>query len=217
MARAAVLHPVRRILVRTAAAAVLILAVFGIGFLPFAGRYLVYQDPLEKADAVIVLAGARVERWLEGVELYRGGWAPQVVISPGRIEDAERELRSMGIRFPSDAELARDAMLQMKVPVTAVETIPESLDNTAQEAAAVHQLASQRRWTRLIVVTSKYHTRRARFAFVREFKGTNVRILMRASRYDTSTPERWWRHRADSRYVMSELEKLIAYKLGLGT
>lgn len=217
MARAAVLNPVRRILVRTAAAAVLILAVFGIGFLPFAGRYLVYQDPLEKADAVIVLAGARVERWLEGVELYRGGWAPQVVISPGRIEDAERELRSMGIRFPSDAELARDAMLQMKVPVTAVETIPESLDNTAQEAAAVHQLASQRRWTRLIVVTSKYHTRRARFAFVREFKGTNVRILMRASRYDTSTPERWWRHRADSRYVMSELEKLIAYKLGLGT
>ena len=88
MARAAVLNPVRRILVRTAAAAVLILAVFGIGFLPFAGRYLVYQDPLEKADAVIVLAGARVERWLEGVELYRGGWAPQVVISPGRIVDA---------------------------------------------------------------------------------------------------------------------------------
>jgi uncharacterized SAM-binding protein YcdF (DUF218 family) len=217
MARAAVLHPVRRILVRTAAAAVLILAVSGIGFLPFAGRYLVYQDPLEKADAVIVLAGTRVERWLEGVELYRGGWAPQIVISPGRIEDAERELRSMGIRFPSDAELARDAMLQMKVPVTAVETIPESLDNTAQEAAAVHQLASERRWTRLIVVTSKYHTRRARFAFVREFKGTDVRILMRASRYDTSTPERWWRHRADSRYVMSELQKLIAYKLGLGT
>ena len=217
MARAAVLHPVRRFLVRTAAAAVLILAVSCLVFLPFAGRYLVYQDPLEKADAIIVLAGARVERWLEGVELYRGGWAPQIVISPGRVEGAEFALRSMGIRFPSDAELARDAMLQMKVPVSSVETIPDSLDNTAQEAAAVHQLASERRWTRLIVVTSKYHTRRAGFAFVREFEGTNVRILMRASRYDTSTPERWWRHRADSRYVMSELEKLIAYKLGLGT
>ncbi len=217
MARAAVDHPVRRILVRTAAAAILILAVSAIAFLPFAGRYLVYQDPIEKSDAVVVLAGARVERWLEGVELYRAGWAPQIVISPGRIEEAELELRSKGIRFPSDAELARDAMLQMRVPAAAVETLQRSLDNTAQEAEAVHQLASERRWTRVIVVTSKYHTRRARFAFVREFRGTNVQILMRASRYDTSTPERWWAHRADSRYVLSELEKLIAYKLGLGT
>jgi uncharacterized SAM-binding protein YcdF (DUF218 family) len=122
----------------------------------------------------------------------------------------------MGIRFPSDAELARDAMLQLKVPAAAVETLPGSLDNTADEAAAVHALATARHWSRVIVVTSKYHTRRARFAFVREFKRSNVQILIRASRYDTSTPERWWTKRADIRYVPSELEKLLAYKLGLG-
>jgi uncharacterized SAM-binding protein YcdF (DUF218 family) len=70
---------------------------------------------------------------------------------------------------------------------------------------------------RVIVVTSKYHTRRARFAFARELKGSNVQIVIRASRYDTAKPERWWTNRADYRYVTSELQKLIAYKLGLGT
>ena len=217
MTRAAVHHPARRIFLRTAAAAIILLAIAAVAFLPFAGRYLVRQDSLEKADAVVVLAGARAERWLEGVELYREGWAPRIVISPGRIEPAELQLRSMGIRFPMEAELVRDAMVQMKVPDAAIETFPGSPDNTAQEAAAVRELAVSGHWSRLIVVTSKYHTRRARFAFVRELKGTNVQILMRASRYDTATPERWWSSRADARSVAGELEKLIAYKLGLGT
>jgi uncharacterized SAM-binding protein YcdF (DUF218 family) len=203
--------------VRIGAAVAIFLALAAVAFFPFAGRYLVYEDSLQKSDAVVVLAGARVQRWLEGVELYREGWAPAILISPGIIEDAELRLHNMGIRFPTDAELARDAMIQMKIPSAAVETLPGSLDNTAQEAAAVHELANARHWSRLIVVTSKYHTRRSRFAFIREFSGSHVQILMRASRYDTSTPGRWWTRRADIRYVMSELEKLVAYRLGLGT
>jgi uncharacterized SAM-binding protein YcdF (DUF218 family) len=216
MARPAVTHAARPLLVRVIRVTIGLLLLAGATFFPFAGRYLVYEDPLQKSDVIVVLAGARVERWLEAVELYRGGWAPQILISPGRLESAEVQLHSMGIRFPSDAELARTAMLQLKVPAAAVETLPGSLDNTADEAAAVHQLAAPRHLSRVIVVTSKYHTRRARFAFLREFAGSNVEILMRASRFDTSTPERWWTKRADLRYVPSELEKLIAYKLGLG-
>jgi len=216
MARAAA-NPVRRILSRIVAAVIVVLTIAGLAFLPFAGRYLVREDPLEKSDAIVILAGARVERWLEGVDLYRAGWAPRLVISPGRMEDAEVRIRSMGIRFPSDAELARDAVVQMKVPESAVDMLPGSLDNTAQEAAAVRDLALWRHWQRVIVVTSKYHTRRARFAFVRGLAGSNVQILIRASRYDTAIPDRWWTSRADSRYVASELEKLLAYKLGLGT
>jgi uncharacterized SAM-binding protein YcdF (DUF218 family) len=216
MPRAAVQHPVRRIRVRVVRATILLLLLAGATFFPFAGRYLMYEDSLQKSDVIVVLAGARVERWLEAVELYRGGWAAQIAVSPGRLESAEMQLHSMGIRFPSEAELARDAMVQLKIPVSAIETLPGVLDNTADEAAAARALAAARHWSRVIVVTSKYHTRRARFAFVREFAGSNIQILIRASRYDTSTPERWWTKRADIRYVPSELQKLLAYKLGLG-
>ena len=31
----------------------------------------------------MVLGGARVERWLEAVDLFKEGWAPAMVISPG--------------------------------------------------------------------------------------------------------------------------------------
>ncbi len=184
-------------------------------FLPFAGRYLVVDEPLEHADAIVVLAGARVERWLEAADLYRSGWAPRVVLSPGRIESAELQLRERGVRFPAEVELTRDALVQLGVPLEAIDILPGSLDNTADEARATHAFATTARWHRIIVVTSKYHTRRTSFAFRRAFRAAPIAVVIHASRYDPATPERWWRDRADVRYVTSELQKLLAYRLGL--
>jgi uncharacterized SAM-binding protein YcdF (DUF218 family) len=206
----------RRAIARVCAVA-LTLGVLGtLCFLPFAGRFLVREDPLEPADVIFVLAGARVERWLEGVDLYREKRAPVIALSPGPTERAELELRARGIRFPSEAEMARDVMQQLGVPAEAVRILPGSVDNTAQEAEALHRLVRETAWQRVIVVTSSYHTRRTGFAFRREFKGDHVRVFVRASRYDESEPGRWWRHRPDIRFVTSELQKLVLYGLGLG-
>ncbi|HTI37294.1 MAG TPA: YdcF family protein [Vicinamibacterales bacterium] len=183
-------------------------------FVPFAGRFLVYEDPLRHADAIFVLAGTRAERWLEGVDLYHEGIAPRIVLSPGRLEQAEVVLRSRRITFPTAAELARSAILQLNVPADAVSVLDGSVDNTAQEAEALHRLASARKWRTIIVVTSKYHSHRAAFAFQREFDGSGTEIVMRTTRYDTSDPAHWWRHRSDIRFVISELGKLVGYRLG---
>jgi uncharacterized SAM-binding protein YcdF (DUF218 family) len=206
----------RRVIIRLAAIVLALILAATICFFPFAGRYLVVEQPLQHADAIVVLAGTRAERWLEAVDLFRAGWAPQIVLSRGRIEDAEERLREMGIRFPQDAELVRDAMVQMKVPDTAITLLPESLDNTAQEAASARRVVVAARWTRIIVVTSKFHSRRVSYAFRREFRGLPVQVILRTTRYDTAVPERWWASRQDVRFVTSELQKLVAYRLGLG-
>lgn len=206
----------RRALLRVTAAVALPAAAALVCLFPFAGRYLVTEDPLERSDAIVVLAGARVERWLEAVDLYRAGWAPHILLSRGRMEDAQLKLQEMGIHFPEDVDLVRDAMVQMKVPAEAITFIPGSIDNTAGEAAATRGIAIAAGWHRLIVVTSKYHSRRTRFAFSREFRGVPIRVLVRPSRYDISMPDRWWTRRSDFRYVTSELQKLLAYRLGLG-
>jgi uncharacterized SAM-binding protein YcdF (DUF218 family) len=206
----------RRVLLRAAVFIGLAGVLAAAAFLPFAGRYLSVETPLEPADVLFVLAGARVERWLEAADLYREGVAPRIIISPGRIEDIELELRRRGIRFPAEAELIKDAMVQLGVPADAVSILPRSVDNTAQEAGELRRLAESAGWQRIIVITSKYHTRRAAFAFERDFRGSPVRILVRGTRYDRATPERWWTERSDIRFVTSELQKLLAYRLGLG-
>lgn len=207
---------IRRVIVRALAAIALLVILAGALFFRSAGRYLVVEDPLEKSDAVVALAGARVERWLEVVDLYHAGWAPRVVLSNGSTDEIEAQLRARGIRFPGEGEAARDAMVQMKVPAEAIEILPGSVDNTAQEARATREMALANGWQRLIVVTSKYHSRRTAFAFRREFQGTPVQVRIRTSRYDLATPDRWWTDRADVRYVTLEYQKLLAYRLGLG-
>ena len=195
-------------------AGLLILSV--LAFLPFAGRYLVAEDPLQHADAIVVLAGARVERWLEGYDLYRAAWAPRILLSNGKTEPAERRLREMGIAFPREGELARDALIRLGVPRDVVDVFGVSVDNTAQEASAGREAARAGGWHRIILVTSKYHTRRAGFAFRREFRGTGVEIVVRGSRYDPFVADRWWTDRASLRDVLSELQRLAVYRLGLG-
>lgn len=182
---------------------------------PRAGSYLIIDQALQPADVIVVLAGARVERWLEGVELYREKLAPMILLSSGRIEAAEEAIRARGIRFPRETDLVKDAMVQLGVNASDVEAFPESVDNTAAEASATRALASTRQWRRIIVVTSKYHTRRSRYAFRRAFSGSGVEVQVRGSRFDAARPETWWKHRADLRFVISEWQKLLAYGLGL--
>ena len=185
-------------------------------FLPFAGRFLDHDDPLQKADLIFVLAGERVERWLEAIDLFREGWAPRIVISPGmRIPFGER-LQAEGISYPREGELARRAMIAAGIPAAAVALLDESVDNTAHEAAALRRALPPDWRGRLVVVTSRYHTRRTGFAFRRAFRGTPVQVLIRGSRYSEIHPGRWWMHRADARYVIYELPKLVAYAAGVG-
>ncbi|HET7697722.1 MAG TPA: YdcF family protein [Vicinamibacterales bacterium] len=205
-----------RLLVRRTLLAALLLTAAAAGWLlVYGGRYLQHEDPLQRADAIFVLGGTRVERWLEAYELYRAGYAPVIFLSPERAEPGEMLIRTRGVRFPSTPELQQAALVQMGVPPAAIHAPAGWVDNTAQEGSLLRTTAQARGWKRLIVVTSKYHTRRSGFAVRRALKGTGTDVIMRASRYDPADPARWWRTRADLRFAGSEWIKLVLYRLGL--
>jgi uncharacterized SAM-binding protein YcdF (DUF218 family) len=180
------------------------------------GRFFTSEDPLQKADAIAVLAGTRMDRPLEAADLYQQGLAPRVVLTRGLPEQSFATLASKGITLPADAETARAVLQMLGVPHDAL-IVPDRVhDNTAQEGQTLRQLAMANGWHRLIIVTSRYHLRRARFAVRRELRGTGIEVMMHGSRYDDTNPERWWTSRADWRWVLTEGPKLVAYELGLG-
>lgn len=107
------------------------------------------------ADAVVVLAGARAPRLAEGLALVKRGIAPVLVVSDGwGLAWVEANRLCAGRRAP--------------VPVVCFRPSPYS---TRGEAQAFTRLATQRGWHSVIVVTSRYHTERARIIFQRCFKG----------------------------------------------
>ncbi len=182
----------------------------------FAGRLLVRVDPPAQADAIYVLGGARVDRWLEAVSLYKAGHAPLILLSSGGKERGQLALEADGIHVPSNVEIARDIMVsQMGLPASAVEVLPEAVDNTAAEAEAINRRARADRWRTLIIVTGSPSTRRAAYAFERVL-GDEVTLIVRDAPFDDYDPVWWWTRREWFRSTFYEFPKLIAYWMGLG-
>jgi uncharacterized SAM-binding protein YcdF (DUF218 family) len=162
--------------------------------LRFVGESWIVEDADSKADALIVLSDDNfyADRATRAAELFREGKAPIVVASG-------RRLRPMaGI-----AELMEHDLVERGVPKDKIVRLVHDADNTREEAEALTKLAMQRKWHSVIVVTSNYHTRRARYIFHRVFpQGIEVHV---ASAHDGDfDPQHWWEKRKSIKELTRE-------------
>lgn len=178
------------------------------------GHILHHEDPLERADAIFVLGGSWLARVAEAGDLYLQGSAPHVVLSRELPDYGEEALRARGIAVPGVTDMQVRALVGMGVPRHAIEIL-EPQEATATEAARIADLAATHAWRTIIVVTDKLHTARARLVMTRHLAGTETRVVMRATRYDPANVDRWWERRTDLRFALFEVQKLLAYWIGL--
>jgi uncharacterized SAM-binding protein YcdF (DUF218 family) len=201
----------RRVLF-TAAGLLVTVTVAAPQVLPAVGRFLVEDDPAAHADAIVVLAGSYPDRILEGVQLYRDGLAPRILICPEPDTAGFRRATELGVRIPRPYDINRMVAEQLGVPPTAIEILHHGGDSTFGEAEAVLAEALRRGYTSIILVTSKYHTRRAA-AIYRFLAAGKIQITVRSARDDDFQPESWWRDRLSARRLVIEYEKWLSFVL----
>src|SRR6266480_320964 len=142
----------------------------------FIAESWIVEDPLNKADALIVLSDDNfyADRATRAAELFREGKASLVVASGRRLRP------SAGI-----TELMEHDLIERGVPKDKILRVP-------QEGHSA------------IVVTSNYHTRRARYIFRHVFpRGIDVRVA--SARDGDFDPEAWWEKRKSSKLFMREI------------
>ena len=184
--------------------------------------FLITEDTLEPAAAIVALGGDPPFREMEAVRLYRAGWAPRVVIVRGARREESKSLQDMGIDVGERWELSREVLIRQGVPAAAIIVPEEEAEGTLEELQAAYKaLAGQRsdisdqRSARMpvILVTSKYHTRRTRLTWHHVTEGRS-RGIARASSHDPFDPSRWWRERRFVLSVVREYLGLINYYVG---
>jgi uncharacterized SAM-binding protein YcdF (DUF218 family) len=191
-------HPrIRRILFGLAGVVLLGAAVF---FLCL-GRWLVAEDPLEKAQAIVVLSGRMPLRAMEAAKLYRQGYAPRVWLT--RPTEPGAALEAVGIPYVSEDFYNSRVLMHQGVPADAIRVLQPSILNTADELAAVSAALREEQDSRVIIVTSKVHTRRVRILWHRIDAGRG-QALVRAASDDPFEPGRWWRTTGDALDVVRE-------------
>jgi len=178
------------------------------------GSWLVVQDPLVKADGIFILGGTMYERQLEAVDLYNEGWAPRMFLLREAIDWGEVELIRRGFKYLGPVDVQADAMERLGVPRDRI-TILDRANSTAQEAVILRDVAQREKLAKVIIVTSKQHTRRARLVINRRMQEIGVTVIVRASRYDRANVDRWWTERATLRFTLFETQRLFAYWVGV--
>ena len=181
---------------------------------PRLGAWLVVEDPLDKADAVVVLGGTMYERPMEAVELYKEGWAPRIYLFRQVADWGEALLVERNFQYTREVDLQVEVMGRLGVPRDAI-VILDQANSTAEEADDVLALVTLEKFSRVIVVTSKQHTRRARLVMNRKVNPAGVTVIVRASRFDRSNVDRWWTNRSTLRFTLFETQRLLGYWIGV--
>src|SRR6058998_391998 len=163
--------------------------------LRFAAEFWIIEDPIDKADAIIVLSDDNfyADRATRAAELFREGKASLVVASGRRLRP------SAGI-----TELMEHDLIERGVPKDKILRVSQEGDSTLEEAETLAKFVQARKWHSAIVVTSNYHTRRARYIFRHVFpRGIDVRVA--SARDGDFDPEAWWEKRKSSKLFMREI------------
>lgn len=182
----------------------------GVGLL-YAGSWLRLTENPRKADAIIVLAGS-FERSMYAADLFRQNYAPAVYLSIPAPEAGNLKLAALGIVLPKEIEIHRQILLKKGVPAANILTFGRGSLSTAEEADALKNLFTQR-GQHLLVVTSPYHARRAKFILARAFDGTDIGIAVVATPYEEYRND-WWRSQDSARKTLLELAKIAFYFAG---
>jgi uncharacterized SAM-binding protein YcdF (DUF218 family) len=165
----------------------------------FAAQSWIVEDSPEHADAIIVLGNDNFygDRASRATELFRQGWARVVVASGKRLRPGA-----------DVATLVEHDLIERGVPKENIMRYAHDAESTREEAEGLLKIATERNWKSVIVVTSNYHTRRARYIFQKVF-GSACAVRVASARDAEFDPERWWEKRSSTKQFAREVEGMV--------
>ena len=190
---------------RTVILALLVAGLAGVAFhrplLTGAGRLLVDGDKLEKADAAVVLSGEQGDglRVAAAVRLYKDGWVHRIVLSGAQMGYGHNE---------SDFSFAR--AVSLGVPREDLAPFPLSSHSTQEEAEYLLPRMEASGIRSFYVVSSNFHTARARSIFLRASHG-RMRVLAFPADDQWFQPDSWWQSELGVQiFVLESLKRVTS-------
>ncbi len=129
--------------------------------------HLLHQQLLVQGDVIFVMQGDGVHRAAHAVDLWKRGFAPLVAIV-GSADD-----RAYG-SFPSRE--VRAEMIRLGLPEDALLFEDTRGAHTRAEADRALELAKERGWKTILVLTSPHHQYRAFLTFVQAMQDGGVKL-----------------------------------------
>lgn len=171
------------------------------------GNVLIKEDNPQKVAAVFVLSGHPEERMAYAAHLYQSmDIAPRIITTGSGISST---LAAFGNPV-TDAEVGKIALERAGVPDSVIEVLPRGT-STYEESEEILGYSIGRGFSRIMIISSRFHTRRVRSVFVEKFKESGIDVLVVGAdpvHYET---ERWWDSEEGLLFVNNEYVKSLYY------
>ena len=180
---------------------------------PNLGQWLVVMDELQESDMIVVLMGSVYDRILEAADLYDEGYSDRIVLINSYIT-AKDIIINRGIKVYGNTLLSKMAAIDLGIPEEDVLILEGNSRSTQDEALTIREyIRNNREIESIILVTSKYHSGRAKKIFKKALSvlDREIDIYSSPSKYDPSNVNQWWRNREDFQWVVFEYLKLANF------
>jgi len=167
-----------------------------VAFAAHAGKLLVVDVP-QPSDVLLVLAGETDRRPARALQLLDQGYGRRVVID---VPAASR------IYEFTQVELAKKYIEHLP-QAASVRICPIEGLSTREESHDAEKCLASEEGTRVLIVTSDYHTRRSISIFRHEVHGKSFSVA--AARDDTQFGTRWWTNRQWAKTCLDEWLRVV--------
>lgn len=205
------------------------------------GKKFALRDPLQKADAIVVLAGTRGNiNYLEGkiqtgVKLYQQGWAAKIIFSgrfsvkvtnspqlipheelvlaasQGRIQTKDIDNAAKTWDEGLGAQYMHDTAIELGIPEQDIIIEDISL-HTRENAEQVHKILQANDMKKIILVTSPFHQLRTYLTFTKILQTYNIDIINYYADTGEWQPMTWFFNAEHRQLVKSEIERIKIYR-----
>lgn len=188
------------------------IAISSLVILAGAGKWLVREDPLQKATAIAVLSGGIPTRALEAAALYHQGYAKEIWLTHPDVHDST--LKQFGISYRSEDDFDARVLRHAGVPAKAIHVLRAPIVNTQEELDAISTELEDRGGDKVIIVTNKSHTRRVHILWTMYY-GSRGEAIAHGLPDDDFVSDRWWRDPGSMAQVTHELVGIMNAWAGL--
>jgi uncharacterized SAM-binding protein YcdF (DUF218 family) len=186
------------------------LALFGLRRL---GGWLVVSDPLKPASAVAVLSGSMPFRAMEAAKVYNQGWTREVWVTSNAQPRGQAALIGLGIKATTEDVYSVQVLEKMGVPSQSIRLLGAPVLNTEEEVRLLSAELRRVGGDRIILVTSRPHTRRVK-AIWHALVGDTPEAIVRGTTNEPFDASHWWRSTSDAGAVGHECMGLLNAWLG---
>ena len=172
------------------------------------GNHLIYEDSLKHVDAIFVLSGQGYERGNEAARLYKQGIANKIVCTGG---NKNSDFLAMKMDLYESA-ITQNDLLRCGVDSSAIDTVNRG-KSTDDESKVILNYCKRNNIHSCIIVSSKFHTRRIKYAFKKKFESNGIAIIIHGAPSVIYNESVWWGNEYGAIALDNEYIKLLYYHL----